>query len=127
MLRHPPSNNQFIIAEFLKRGYHDALINRLSHTLHERWTLLGDLLEKNFPGTSRRPTFGGSAFWIKGPDSLNTIELANIATKSGILLEPGEVFFHGNNPPKNFFRLGFSSIPTKQIKPGIEKLISLLS
>ena len=34
MLRHPPSNNQLIISEFLKRGYHDALVNRLSQSLH---------------------------------------------------------------------------------------------
>jgi len=127
MLRHPPSNNQFIITEFLKRGYHDALINRLSHTLHERWTLLGDLLEVHFPGNSYRPTFGGSAFWIEGPDSLNASTLAMTAAKSGILFEPGEVFFHGNNRPKNFFRLGFSSIPTNRIEEGIAKLVNLIN
>jgi GntR family transcriptional regulator/MocR family aminotransferase len=124
MLRHPPSNNQFIIAEFLKRGYHDALITRLSHTLHERWTLLGDLLEQRFPGSSRRPTFGGSAFWIKGPESLDTNQLAAASAKSGILFEPGEVFFHGPSKPKNYFRLGFSSIATNKIEEGITKLIS---
>ena len=126
MLRHPPSNNQFIIAEFLKRGYHDALINRLSHTLHERWTLLGDLLEANFPGNSYRSTFGGSAFWIEGPKSLDASILATTAARSGILFEPGEVFFHSNDRPKNFFRLGFSSIPTNRIEEGIEKLIKLI-
>jgi len=127
MLRHPPSNNQFIIAQFLKKGYHDALVNRLSQTLHGRWTLLGDLLEKYFPGSSQRPTFGGSAFWIEGHKNLNSNDLAISAAKSGIVFEPGEVFFHGNNRPKNFFRLGFSSIATDKIQPGVEKLIALLT
>ncbi len=126
MLRHPPSNNQFVIARFLKQGYHDALINRLSHTLHERWTLLGDLLEQQFPGNSKRPTFGGSAFWIEGPEGLDTSRLAEKAAKSGILFEPGEVFFHGENPPKNYFRMGFSSIPTDKITPGVAQLIELI-
>ena len=126
MLRHPPSNNQFVIAQFLKKGYHDALINRLSHTLHERWSLLGDLLDQHFPGQSKRPTFGGSAFWIEGEDGLDANQLAVRAARSGILFEPGEVFFHGKNPPKNFFRMGFSSIPTDKIRPGVEKLIELL-
>jgi GntR family transcriptional regulator/MocR family aminotransferase len=126
MLRHPPSNNQFVISQFLKKGYHDALINRLSHTLHERWTLLGDLLDQHFPGNSKRSTFGGSAFWVEGPEDLDANELAKIAAKSGVLFEPGEVFFHGENRPKNFFRMGFSSIPTEKIKAGVEKLIEII-
>ena len=129
MLRHPPSNNQFIVAQFLKKGCHDALINRLSHTLHERWKLLGSLLETHFPGTSKPPTFGGSAFWVKGPKSLDTNHLAQTAARHGILFEPGEVFFHGHSSharPKNYFRLGFSSIPTDKIEEGFEKLIEII-
>lgn len=126
MLRHPPSNNQFVIAQFLKRGYHDALINRLSHTLHERWTLLGDLLERHFPESSKRPTFGGSAFWIEGPKEMDSNQLAITALKAGILFEPGEVFFNGKNPPKNYFRMGFSSIPTNKIEKGVERLVGLI-
>ena len=126
MLRHPPSNNQFMVTEFLKRGYHDALIKKLSQTLHERWSLLGDLLEQHFPGNSRRPTFGGSAFWVEGPDNLDARQLSQKAAQSGILFEAGEVFFYQDDPPKNFFRLGFSSIRTTRIQQGLEKLVSLI-
>ncbi|MGI9318363.1 MAG: PLP-dependent aminotransferase family protein [bacterium] len=126
MMRHPPSNNQFIIAQFLKRGYHDSLINRLSHTLHQRWELLGDLLDQHFPGGSHRPTFGGSAIWVEGDKDLNSAELLQRAKKEGILFEPGEVFFHGPDVPKYYFRIGFSSIPTERIEAGIEKLMQLL-
>ncbi len=126
MMRHPPSNNQFIIAQFLKRGYHDALITKLSQTLHLRWSLLGDLIEKNFPGDSQRSTFGGSAIWIKGEKSLNSTSLFKKASREGVLFEPGEVFFHGPNRPKQFFRLGFSSISTDKIQPGLEKLLKLM-
>jgi GntR family transcriptional regulator/MocR family aminotransferase len=126
MMRHPPSNNQFIIAQFLKRGYHDALIARLSQTLHQRWSLLGDLIEKNFPGGSQRSTFGGSAIWVRGDKSLNSADLLIKAEAEGILFEPGEVFFHGPNKPRHFFRLGFSSIATDRIQPGVEKLLNLM-
>jgi len=123
MLRHPPSNNQFIIAKFLERGCHDALIARLSHALQARWALLGDLLEQHFPGNSTRPTFGGSSFWVKGPKSLDAGRLAATAAAEGSLLfEPGEIFFHGPARPKNFFRLGFSSIPEERIPDGVEEL-----
>ena len=127
MVRHPASNNQFIVAQFLKRGYHDALINRLSQSLHERWTLLGDLLEQNLPGGSRRPAFGGSAIWVEGPERLDSRMLLKGAQQQGILFEPGDVFFHGIARPRNFFRLGFSSIPTSQIEPGFDKLIGLMN
>jgi len=126
MMRHPPSNNQFIIAQFLKRGYHDSLINRLSHALHQRWALLGDLLEQYFPGGSHRPTFGGSAIWVEGNQTLDSSKLLRRAKEQGVLFEPGEIFFHGPEKPKHFFRLGFSSIQTARIKPGIEKLVALM-
>lgn len=129
MLRHPPSNNQFIIARFLQLGYHDSLITRLSHTLHERWSLLGDLLERHFPGNSTRPTFGGSAFWVEGAKNLDAGQLAIAAAAEGVLFEPGEIFFHASarkKRPKRFFRLGFSSIPTEHIEAGVEKLAELV-
>jgi GntR family transcriptional regulator/MocR family aminotransferase len=126
MMRHPPSNNQYIVAEFFKRGYHDALVNRLGQTLHRRWQLLGDLLERHMPGGSRRPAFGGSAIWVEGDPSLDAGRLLQRAAVEGILFEPGEVFFHGDNRPKHYFRLGFSSIPTDHIEPGIEKLVRLM-
>lgn len=127
MLRHPPSNNQFIIAKFLERGYHDAMIARLSHALHARWKLLGDLLETHFPGRTSRPTFGGSSFWVKGPAQLDAGRLATTAAAEGkLLFEPGEIFFHGPARPKNFFRLGFSSIPEAQILDGFKLLVRMI-
>ncbi|MEM7563901.1 MAG: PLP-dependent aminotransferase family protein [Pseudomonadota bacterium] len=126
MVRHPPSNNQFIIAEFLKRGYHDAMISRLSLTLHQRWTLLGNLLEQHFPGSSRPPTFGGSAYWVKGPEDLNSRQMLERASKVGILFEPGDVFFNNDEKHQNYFRLGFSSIATEKIEPGIEGLVKVV-
>lgn len=127
MMRHPPSNNQYIIAEFLKRGYHDALVARLSQTLHRRWSLLGDLLEHHLPGGSRRPAFGGSAVWVEANPAIDTERLLQRAKGEGLLFEPGRVFFHGEKPPTHFLRLGFSSIPTDHIGPGIEKLVGLLN
>ena len=126
MVRHPPSNNQVMVAEFIKRGYHDALVTRLRRTLKERWTMLGEMLELHFPGGSRKSTFGGSSFWIEGPRSLNADSLARTAEQDGVLFEPGGVFFNGKNPPRHFFRMGFSSIPADRIPDGVKKLSQLM-
>jgi GntR family transcriptional regulator/MocR family aminotransferase len=43
----------------------------------------------------------------------------------GILFEAGDVFFLAQPAPKNFLRLGFSSIPVDRIEPGISKLAGM--
>jgi GntR family transcriptional regulator/MocR family aminotransferase len=126
MLRHPPSNNQFIIAQFLKRGYHDALIRRISHTLHRRSQVMKEMLDEYFPGATKKPDFGGSSFWVRGPQELDARDLANTAFKEGILIEPGSTFFHPGTEQLNYFRLGFSSIQVKQIKQGLPLLRKLI-
>lgn len=126
MVRHPPSNNQVIVAEFIKRGYHDALVTRLRSVLKERWSILGEMLESHFPCGIRRSTFGGSSFWIEGPEALNADALAVAAKNHGLLFEPGSVFFHGKHSPQHFFRMGFSSIPADRIGEGVKRLSQLI-
>ncbi len=125
VLRHPPSNNQSIIAHFLKRGYHDSAIRRLSLTLKERWKIMAVSLDKYMPGSTTRPTFGGSAFWIRGPNALNAGILAEEAKKEGVLIEPGVVFYYGKNAPENYYRLAFSSISSDRIEEGVRILARL--
>lgn len=58
MLRHPPGNNQRIVALFLSLGRHDALIGRLHRAYSARWKILGKALEDHFPGWFQSPGFG---------------------------------------------------------------------
>ncbi|MDH3469194.1 MAG: PLP-dependent aminotransferase family protein [Gammaproteobacteria bacterium] len=127
MLRHPPSNNQHIVAHFLKRGHHDSLVRRLSHAYRDRWQVMGENLTRHLPNASRIPTFGGTSFWVTGPDDLDTRQLQSDALSHGIVLEPGDLFFMGDTPPRHFFRLGFSSIAVNRIAPGIARLAELIA
>ena len=43
-----------------------------------------------------------------------------------MVIEPGTVHFHAKDPPRNTFRLGFSSIPAEKIAPGIQKLAQVI-
>lgn len=126
MLRHAPGNNECAIALFLSRGHHDALIRRLSRTYRERWQTMGDALERYMPNSSHIPTFGGTAFWVEGPENLDCRQLQRVAAKQGILIETGDVYFHTDPPPLNYFRLGLSSIKSELIEPGIKKLAALV-
>ncbi|MGB7285312.1 MAG: PLP-dependent aminotransferase family protein [Salaquimonas sp.] len=122
MFRHPPGNNQRVVALFLALGHHDALINKLQRAYQVRWKTMGEALHKHFPGWAKTPGFGGTSFWVSGPDGLNSTELNKRAMEDGIVMEPGEVFFTNPKGNENYFRLGFSSIPDERIEPGLEGL-----
>ena len=126
MVRHPPANNQRLVALFLSMGHHDSLIHRLSQTYQQRWQIMGDALNRHLPESSRIPSFGGTSYWVRGPEQLDTRELQKRARDAGILIEAGDICFIQSNPPLNFFRLGYSSIAAKQIEPGIKKLAGLI-
>ncbi|MEM7404919.1 MAG: PLP-dependent aminotransferase family protein [Pseudomonadota bacterium] len=126
MLRHPPSNNERSLALFLSRGHHDALVRRLSHAFRERCQVMGEALRRHLPQASYVPTVGGTSYWVQGPDNLNVAGLLPEARREGVLVEPGDVFFAAPEQHQNYFRLGFSAIPTQAIEPGIVRLAALL-
>jgi GntR family transcriptional regulator/MocR family aminotransferase len=126
MLRHPPANNQRAAALFLALGHHAAYLRRLTHILAERSAIASRALGRHLPQFTCRGDAAGSSFWIEGPSSLDARHLAEEARGSGVLIEPGDVFFGCTVPPRNVFRLGVSSIPTERIEPGIAKLANVL-
>ena len=126
MFRHPPANNQRTVALFIAGGYYDSLVHRLQRVYRERWQAVSEALEEFLPDSATLPSFGGTSFWIKGPEALDADALAARALDYGVVIEPGSVHFLRQPSPKNFFRLGFSSIATRKIKPGIEILAKLI-
>lgn len=122
VLRHPPGNNQRVVALFLALGGHDALINRLHRAYLKRWKVMGVALERYFPGWAEAPVFGGTTFWCKGPTAFDARVLAKEALKSGVVIEPGDVFFAVPEEHRNYFRLSFSSIPEGKIEKGVALL-----
>ena len=126
MLRHPPANNQRAVALFMSLGHHDSLVRRLSHAYKDRWRVMGNALAAHLPESSQMPAFGGTAYWVRGPDDLDARELGRRAAANGILIEPGDIFFLSDRPPCNFFRLGFSSVPVDRIEAGIKLLADLI-
>lgn len=131
MVRHPPSNNQRTAALFLALGHHDALVMRLKRVYKERWTVLKAAFEKHrshdgLP-TIGTPHLGGSSAWVEGHPDLDATRLAEVALDHSLIIEPGEVYFSEQPAPRNYFRLGFSSIETERIAEGIDVLADLVA
>jgi GntR family transcriptional regulator/MocR family aminotransferase len=126
MLRHPAANNERSVALFLAMGYHDALLRRLRQTYAERAQIVVTALARNLPYVAFRTVAGASSFWLKFPDGVDTRALAAAAERNGVLIEPGDVFFAadsvGKSAPRNYARLGFASIATERIEPGLATL-----
>lgn len=126
MLRHPPMNNQRAVGLFLSRGYHDSLIRSLVQVYEKRWRAVGDALQRSLPESAKPPVFGGSSYWVKGPEGLDARELKRLALDQGVVIESGDIYFYDEQPPLNFFRLGYSSIATERIQPGIDRLVKII-
>ena len=126
MVRHPPNVDQRTTAHFLALGHHDGMMLRLRKAYGARWheirAAVGDLL----PKCRVKPSNGGSSIWVEGPADLDAEVLARKALDAGVVIEPGHVYFAQRSSPKNHFRLGFSSIDSEAIRPGIARLAELM-
>lgn len=126
MVRHPPLNNQRAVALFLAQGYHDALLRKLARSFQERSEIMAQALDTYLPGSYTRPS-GGSSFWCKVDESIDTAELKGVAAEHGLLIISGDSYHYGDNLPHNYIKLGFSAIAPEQIEAGIEKLAELIA
>jgi GntR family transcriptional regulator/MocR family aminotransferase len=126
ILRHPPGHAQRTLAYFMALGHYDAQIRRLRRHLAGRRRTLQNALESHRLFTQSASHFGGTSFWVRGPDWLDSRQLAEQAATDGVLIEPGDVFFAPESPPLNYFRLAYSSIPEARIDEGVSKLASAI-
>lgn len=121
MVRHLPTNNQHAMALFIARGYHDSLLYRVHSTYQERSEIAVNAIKKHLPEFKISPTCGGSSLWLEGPKDLDTRELATLASKKGVYLQPGGGYFiDKNNVKQNYLKLGFSAIDKDLIESGLK-------
>ena len=126
LMRHPPTNNQRILATFIALGHYHRHLQRTSGILSRRAQVLGDAARRYLPGCVVRRDPGAKSFWVKLPDSIDGQALERSARAYGILVEAGDIFFTSARDGKQFIRLGFTSITENRIERGIETLAGLI-
>jgi GntR family transcriptional regulator/MocR family aminotransferase len=122
ILRHPPGHAQRTLAYFMALGHYDAQIRRLRRHLAERRRVLQSAIDAEGLFSHSAAHFGGTSFWVSGPDWLDSRILAERAMQDGVLIEAGDVFFGRNTSPLNYFRLSYSAISSERIPEGIARL-----
>jgi GntR family transcriptional regulator/MocR family aminotransferase len=119
VLRHPPGHIQRTAAYFLSLGHYDAQVRRMGTALHERRKVMQQAIEDSCLQIAGQGTYGGSSYWMRTPENVDTVQLAQTLQSQGVLIEPGESFFGGENRPQHFYRLAYSSIPSNRIAKGV--------
>ena len=89
ILRDPSGHAQRTLAYFMELGHYDAQIRRLRRHLGGRRQVLQAALDQHQLFSHTASHFGGTRFWMKGPDWLDSRALADRAAEMGVLIEPG--------------------------------------
>lgn len=126
VIRHPPGHIQRTAAYFLSLGHYDALIRRIREALKARRAVMQDAIDQSGLTVAGKGAFGGSSFWMQANPDVDTETLAEDLKSEGVLIEPGHSFFTNETPPKNFYRLGYSSIPSERIPEGVTRIARAL-
>jgi len=126
MFRHPPGHSQRTAAYFMALGHYGSQMRKLKKTYAERHAVMSAALKTYGLINASAASFGGTSFWIKGPEWLDTDILANNLLEESVIIEAGSAFFAKINLAKNYFRIAYSSIPTNKIEPGIEKIANAI-
>ncbi len=122
VLRHPPGHIQRTAAYFLSLGHYDAQIRRMSKALQHRRETIEAAIGQHGLTVAGRGMLGGSSIWMQAPQRIDTTQLARDLQRQSVHIEPGEPFFSGQDRPRNYYRLGYSSITPDRIGPGIQQI-----
>lgn len=121
LLRHPPGHIQRTAAYFMSLGHYDALIKKTARTFATRRKVMADAIKDNNL-TIVGGGDGGSSFWMRAPDDVDTKKLAKTLEAEGVLIEAGAAFFPDEDQRHNYYRLAYSSIPEARISDGISRI-----
>ena len=88
--------------------------------LQERRRIMDNALDHRGLTVAGRGASGGSSYWMRAPEGVNTDDLTRRLQTKGVLIEPGRAFFAGDEQPGNYYRLAYSSIPSNRIVEGVD-------
>ncbi|QGX97061.1 PLP-dependent aminotransferase family protein [Roseovarius faecimaris] len=126
VLRHPPGHIQRTASYFLSLGHYDSLIRRMGQVFARRRAVMEEALAASGLSVAGRGVFGGSSIWMRAPEGVDMQLAAAKLRDRGVLIEPGAAFFHRDDPPRNFYRLAYSSISSDRIAAGVELIANTL-
>lgn len=114
---------------YIRKGYWNSHFEFMYGEYRDRYQVMVESLEQSLPeGCSFIKPGGGLNVWISLPPGFPANTLLHVAAANDVAYAPGSIFYTGNTPDAaNNLRLSFAAVPTDKIRPGIEKLCSLIT
>lgn len=122
------SLGQYILNEYIERGYYETHIRRLAaHYAHKRDLLCGYLDQISDKGiTYQAKPRGGLLLWCDLEERINERTLYQEAESRGLLIMPGFVFYPRGYEGGSHIRLSYSNISDGDIEKGVQILSEAL-
>jgi 2-aminoadipate transaminase len=116
-----------LIASIVEDGGLEAYLHDLRRVLHRRLTVMDQELQMHMPAcvTYRRPD-AGYFFWLRLPESFDTVALHPIARAAGVGFQPGPVFSTSGKQP-HCLRLSFAYYDEPAIQTAVASLGTILA
>jgi 2-aminoadipate transaminase len=113
---------QMILAEFCTQHF-ATHVPKLNKTLHAKLQVLREALAEQF-GTAAEfgDPAGGIYLWIKLPEQVDTVKLAQAALAAGVSINPGPEWSSNKAYAKNRMRLCFANPDPETIREGVAVL-----
>ena len=127
----PVLPTQATVAEYLRRGWLPANVERLKELYRPRWEAMIAATRRHLAGASASAPDGGFFVSVMLPAGANTANLVARAKQRGLILTPGGPFFAESDQGdaidgERFVRLPFCAVTPEQIDEGVRRLASLL-
>ncbi|MGH7067864.1 MAG: PLP-dependent aminotransferase family protein, partial [Acetobacteraceae bacterium] len=101
-------------------------LRRLRAQLRQRRDALVDALRTALgPGSLTEPPAGGLHLWVRLPDGVSDLALAERAARAGILISPGRHWYPAE-PPAPAIRLSFAALAPEQAPQVVGRLAALM-
>ncbi len=119
-VRHAPGHQQRALALLISSGDYARALRRARTHLKERWQTTVDAVGAELGWGGPYPS-GGTGLWVVGPPDLDSVALAAAARRLGVLVEPSAAYYLTSGAGAAL-KIGFASVRTDRIAPGIAKL-----
>ena len=116
---------QMMLAEFCSQHF-DNHVAALNQRLQKKAQTLTDALDKYF-GTNAEFSLpdGGIFLWVKLPEQVDTLALAQAAAAQGIAINPGPEWSTDHDPAHSSLRICFANPTHDNLRQGVAKLAEI--
>ncbi|MEW5810518.1 MAG: PLP-dependent aminotransferase family protein [Actinomycetota bacterium] len=124
--KHLPGHLQRAMGIFIASGEYHRTLRGQRRRLRASWEVLTASVRRHLPLAEDAFPPGGVSLWYAAPDGIDCKRWALLARERGVLVADGSRYFFPGTWRNNYLRIGFSSLPTDLIEPGVRALADAL-